>query len=328
MTQELQESEEESDYEDVFELEKEFSDLREEKRKQLQSRKQEQSESEDQDLAIVGSVEDIEKSNTGHQPQVTVTVEYVLDGEIRNEEFNLKRPESEEEFSTDNKFVRMVNFFGDKNGKPTGLMHRDVWLKVREEESVELHIPRSLSKSEIALQKLRRKKVESGLAGWDESIGSVTTRNSIIGSVSALGAVMGFLGMFSALGAEFAVLNMSASVVGLLLVLLIVAATGITIFSNNDEDLVKSFKVLSIGSFIICTLAFLGSMGMNVPPQEAQGFTTTLNNMVVGTSIWMLIILSITYLLTPFRAVFNTASNLKNRVKNWYNEKRGIEYVD
>lgn len=327
MTQELQESEEESDYEDVFELEKEFLDLRKEKRKQLQSRKQKQSESKDQDLAIVGSVEDIEKKDAGRHPQVTVTVEYVLDGEIRKESFNLEKPESEEEFSTDNKFVRMVNFFGDKNGKPTGLMHRDVWLKVREEESVELHIPRSLSKSEIALQKLRRKKVESGLAGWDESISSVTTRNSIIGSVSALGAVMGFLGMFSALGAEFAVLNMSASVIGLLFVLLI-AGAGSVMLSDSEEDLLKPVKVLSIGAFIICTLALLGFTGMDVPPQEAQGFTTTLSNMVVGTSIWMLIILSITYLLTPFRAIFDTVADLKNRVKNWYNEKRGIEYVD
>lgn len=323
MTEEVQDQE--PDYQDVLELEHEFSDLRDKKRKDLQSQKSKHTKSENKDLAIVGSVENIDKIRKSSK--VRVTVKYSLDGETKEKSFMLERPESKEEFSTDNEFVRMINFFGEKNGNPSGLMHRDVWLKIRNGDDVELHIPSSLRKTEVKKQKLKRKKVKSGIAGWGEPIGSELARSSIAGGISSSGAALGLTGMISKLGLGFALMNILLSSL-IAIIVSVIAVVLIAGSSSSNKNSTRTFvAIFLLGSLITCTLAFFGLAGMSVPPQVAGDFQSTGNNALVGTAICMLIIISMLFLSDPFKYTVKNASKLKGKIKNWYNKKRGIEYV-
>lgn len=88
-----------------------------------------------------GVITDIKKyENTS----VKITVEYIKDGNKHNKSFNLKRPKNEDEFNVDNKFVRIVNLFGDRKNDPASLKYRDIWLK-EENGVVKLDVPKKAS---------------------------------------------------------------------------------------------------------------------------------------------------------------------------------------
>lgn len=96
-----------------------------------------------------------------------ITVEYIKDGNKHNKSFTLKRPKNEDEFNVNNKFVRIVNLFGDRKNDPASLKYRDIWLK-EENGVVKLDVPKKASL--ISKYKKKINRITKGFVNVNQDI--------------------------------------------------------------------------------------------------------------------------------------------------------------
>lgn len=305
-------------FDEANRLRRRFSELEENKREKLQNQENSTDDTESNCMAICGWVEKMEEEGSD---SVELKVSYFLDGEEQVEHFDLNIPSSEEEFSLDNRFVRMVNFFGDRRNDPTGLLNRKIWLKVRG-NNVSLHIPDSLSRTHIMKQKLKRKRISKGIGDWEGSVID-SCKDGVFSAVSASIGIFGFVSLASATNVLFAVGTgfVSAAICILLAIILL---TLFQIFDAHRKELLVTLWTVSV---LACFSGSLGIVQYTIPPQNGQ-FTTTLENSVPA--IGSIILLTIAFIKArkPIKKGIFWSQDRADSVRTWYQRRKGIEYID
>lgn len=320
MTEEVQLENNEGTIERASELRQEFSDLENAKREKIESQAQSSNTDNSSSMAIQGVVEDME--NVHANDEVIVTVSYVLDDETKTTEFSLDFPSSEDDFSASNKFVRMVNFFGDKKNDPTGLLQRKVWLKITDEE-VSLHVPESLSKLSVAREKAKRKAVSKGLQDWGRS-NKETYRDGVVSAVLAGFGLFGFASLASATTVFFALMTAMVafvmSIVGILVIGLV-----ISVIRSQSKNVYPFVIMACLLSMVACLSGELGLVTYSIPNQAN---TTRLSYVIQMWGTQILLTTAMFLGKKPVAEASHWVVDKKNKVKMWYQKRKGIEYVE
>lgn len=306
------------------EIQQKMVQLREEKKQMIEENSEKQSnerKSSNRVRYLKGTVKSLEEDGFGH---IIINIEYITNGESKSENFRLSMPQDPDDYSVENKYIRLRKTVGvdDKNS----LMARDVPLKLYSNGDVELDIPENPTYTSILRKKTERKILSSSTYEYfTEKISSdsiVTPIGTVSGILMILFSIVILSNGYTEIGGRFLVdVLMSFFFVGFIL-------TMAPIFEHEvrDDVRISSSVVLILGSLISYLVAF-----GHIPVVWVSSEYTLLENLLTllqyGTAIGLL---SNTFFLIAYsdtEKIKSTVSGKLSNAKNWVRKKQGIEFV-
>lgn len=322
---------------DVFEIQREFRELKEEKKAFLSSKKSEnniEDSKNNSENVLTGIVTEMNNVNDG---QVELVVEYVDNNQEKHESFCLDKPQNKDEFDVNNKFVRIVNFFGDRKGDPSSLKFRDIWLEKRNGH-ISIDVPDNLS-LKTKMKKTYDRKLEKYVPNIQiTNLFSMT--KDIIPTFITLTGILVLFNIFASYGLKggtlISILGLCASFIGFIIVGLLTAM----IFGEDGFDKFRiSYCVtcLTISLFYVTgNYDFTYELGRNAGGQviiDQIGSTVikSFTNILLSFSPSVLFGWSVMGFDNPYGRLVNNISeryrNLKLAIGTKYRSMKGVEYV-
>lgn len=308
---------------DVFEIKREFEELKQKKNSELNTQHQDDIEPEDKNSTniITGIVTEI--NDIDHET-VEIVVEYI--DEVKDEEsFELKKPKNEKEFDIDNKFVRIVNFFGDRKNDPTSLKFRDIWMKKKNGDIV-LDIPSNMSFTTKYKKKLSRISKYYGLSKINTSIYKTLIPSCLLLTIILTVGTMLESYTLSSFG-YLAVIGFVFSVIGSG----ITAAIGAILQHLNKEDskiIIHTFDMLALGLFIVSIMYIIGDIEITYAFDNGNvtGGSSLYSPSIASSIVYLPLYLIIKHG-EKFIGSLKSIKRICGIVKRKYRTIKGIEYV-
>lgn len=326
----------EDDDDDVFEIKQEFEDLKQKKVSKLNDQKNQEDDIETENTNssnILTGV--VTKINNIDEVTVEIVVEYV--DETKNEKrFELRKPKDETEFNLNNRFVRLVNLFGDRKNDPSSLKFRDIWLK-KEDGDIVLDIPSDMSFTTKSKKRFSRKFKSSAMSGLFKIC--ISQYKSLIPLCLLLTSILTFglvLGSYNVLdSAALTTLGAMHTFIGSTITFVF----GAILSKDEDSNIVSYlFGMIAFALFIGSIMYIRGDIEIMYAISGDGNISLTGETLYSHISSGI-ILSSISYL--PLYAIINYRkeigetvngikkrySNLKSYMKRKYRSMRGIEYV-
>lgn len=300
----------------------ELAELREQKERMLEKQASNQkSRDTNRNKYINGNVDFVEKDGNN---SAIVHIEYPLNGDIKSTEFRMKIPENPEDYSIENKYVRLrktANVDPDQS-----LMGRNIPLQIDENDNVHLDLPNKPTLLNRTIHKTKRTVHSFKITHIIQNIKDSTTIRA--GSQLTTGLTMVTLSLillFHALvsvGPKFVVdLGFSTITLGSVLMGLLYAE-----YNSTKSIKISSFIAMLGGSALVSFVLFSDIPLVWISDQ----YTVYQNIMTViqyGFAVY-LISCSLMHLESGFKPANNKIHNKISEVKQKIQQKQGVEFVE
>lgn len=322
-----------SDDDDIIELQNEFEQLKKEKIKSLNDDQREKQKSNSKRNVSKGVITEIENYNNN---TVEMMVEYIKDGHKKEKSFKLNKPKNKDEFNVNNKFVQIVNLFGDRKNDPTSLIYRDIWLK-EENNTVKLDIPENSSLRSKYKKKINRKLRNSGI-DLTEDIFKKHMKSILFLFISFF-CILSIISLTNSYSYENAlILNMyglTFFMFGVFMVFMSGVMTESKHFIKSIVAVTTILTSLSIISYILGISELLyqvSAQGGEVNFGSNPNMISVFNNLLrLMAPYWITSVFYIWFsdsIKYSYNSVENIYDDMKSKLKRKYQKIRGIEHIE
>lgn len=307
--------------EEAAEIQQQIVKLRKEKKKKLNNKSEQKTSSEPNDRTkyLTGTVESLEKDDFEN---VIVTVRYTLNGEQNSEIFNLNMPEDPEDYSISNEYVRLRESVGIDG--ESSLIARDVPLKLDQNGSVSLDIPKNPTYTNRLYKKIKRGILSTESYRYIYRIINNDSKIPMrcLGGVAMIPpALIILLNGFSEIGLKFLIDFMLSSFYALVFFGIVVSSE----YMFREKFTLSGLLTLvsgTITSYLVTT---------NRIPTVWIGSENPINHNILTASQYAVAVCLIifTYLFI-YSSKVDTLEIIKSKLSNlkgWINKKRGVEFV-
>jgi hypothetical protein len=320
---------------DVFEIQEEFRELREEKKAFLDREKHKNKAREQNNKServLTGVITEINNVNEG---EVELVVEYVDNEQEKEKSFYLDKPQNKDEFDINNKFVRIINFFGDRKGDPSSLKFRDIWLEKRN-GNISIDLPDDLS-LKTKIEKNFDRKSEKYIPDFSITSNLSSIIEYIAPTFITVVGIFALLNIFASYGITGGFLIGLLGFCILILSLIVLGLPVAFIFGEKNFDrFLKFYCVVSLtisllyitGNYDLTYELGRGSDGQLILDHMGSTLVKSLTNQLLTLSPFVLFGWVMGFK-NPYSRLTNKISDCYSNLKSKFIAKyRGIEYVE